>query len=366
MKNTFKDGTLIIFLEGRVDSSNMDEFEHELMEDGTIFENKHIAFDATDLEYISSAGLRVLLKFKKRYKNPLRILNASDEVYDIFDITGFTDIFEVERRMREVSISGCRRISSALNGEIFQYSDDEMIKVFAPTVPLSTIKNEHTYAQSAMAFGIPTLIPYDVVKCEEGYGIIFEKAETTSLSYMLAHNPNMHSLYANMLAKMLKEMHSTPIPEGKLPDIKDRYREWIKEVDDPTDSKISVFSNLIDTIADKDNYINGDINLNSIMVQNGELVLLDMSGSARGHALFDLSALYASLVGMEKKNPGYCKMTYGISSGACKDFWDEFFNIYMQERTQEIKMTNELLLKYFVLKESILTKLENKNSLGKT
>ena len=365
MKSDFKDGALTFYLEGRIDSSNVSRLETELRDEKSVFDNVNIAFDASKLQYISSAGLRVLLKIKKETKRPVRILNVSDEVFDIFDVTGFTEIFEVERKMRRITLNGCKRISSALNGEIFQLSDDEMIKVYGKDVPLEDIRKERAYAQAAMVCGVPTLIPYDVVQCEEGYGIVFEKAETTSLSYVISHNLDQIPVYANMLARMIRELHRTEVPKDKFPDIKDRYHKWVEEIDDPSDSKTAVFSNLISSIPDSSTYVHGDINLNSVMVQNGELLLLDMAGSARGNSLFDLQALFASLVAIEKNDEGYCLRTYGISSANCRKFWDEFFTVYMSDRQQEIESMNSLLMKYSVLKESVLMKLENKNRLNK-
>ena len=364
MKNTVNEGTLIFFLEGRIDSSNVDTFEEDLRKESPLFENLDIAFDASDLSYISSAGLRVLLKIKKEIKKPVRVFNVSDEVFDIFEVTGFTDMFKVEKKLRSIFIGGCEKISSALNGEIFQLSGDEMVKIYGEHVPLSEIKKEREYAHTALVLGVPTLIPYDVVTSEVGNGIVFERAEVTSLSYLIRHNPERSDLYAVMLAKLLKELHSLDIPEGKLPDIKDRYRGWIKEIDDPEDSMTSVFSNLLEMLPDSEHYVHGDINLNSVMVQNGELILLDMAGSARGHGIFDLQALYASLVAIEKKSAGYCRRTYGISGAVCQDFWNKFFRTYMSERTEEIDSMSELLRKYSVLKENILTKLERMNSLA--
>ncbi|MCR4908364.1 MAG: STAS domain-containing protein [Lachnospiraceae bacterium] len=361
MKNEFKDGALTFYLEGRIDSNNVSEVETELENEISIYDNIDIAFDAGRLEYVSSAGLRAFLKIKKKHKTQIRITNVSDAVFDILDVTGFTDIFEVERKMRQISVRGCERISSALNGEIFQLSEDEMIKVYGADIPLSDVRKERQYAQTAMAFGVPTLIPYDVVKCEQGYGIVYEKAEMTSLAYLISHEPDRLPEYAALLAGTLKELHETEIPAGKLPDIKERYRGWISEIDDPSDSKAAVFSNLIASIPDSDKYVHGDINLNSVMVKGDEVLLLDMSGSARGHSLFDLQALFASLVAIETTQEGYCRKTFGLTKASCINFWNQFFAYYMKDRQQEIKSMNELLLKYFILKESVLNKVEAKN-----
>lgn len=364
MKSEFIDGVLTFFLEGRIDSNNASQVEAEILDQGFILENVDVAFDAENLEYISSAGLRVLLKVKKRTKKDVVVKNVSDEVFDIFDVTGFGDIFTIERQMRSISLRGCKKISSALNGEIFMLSEDEMVKVYGSDTPISEVKKERAYSQTAIALGVPTLIPYDVVECEQGYGLVYEKADTTSLAYLISHNANVAEKYAVMLAKLLKELHTTEIPEGKLPDIKSRYRKWIMEADDPSDSKTMVFSNLIDSIPDSSTYVHGDINLNNVMVQDGELLLLDMSGSARGNSLFDLSALFASLVAIESKDEGYCRRNFGLSKATCVLFWQQFFNTYMDGRQDDIKSMNQLLAKYFVLKESVLAKVEDKHRLA--
>ncbi len=363
MLSEFKDGAMTFYLEGRIDSNNAAKIEQEIMEESSIFDSLDVAFDAGMLNYISSAGLRVLLKIKKKTGKDFVIKNVTDEVFDIFDVTGFSEIFRIERQMRTISLRGCKKISSALNGEIFQLSDDEMVKIYGTDVPLEEVKKERSYAQTAMALGVPTLIPYDVVKCEQGYGLVFEKAETTSLAYLISRNPDSSELYASMLAMLLRMLHHTEIPAGKLPDIKEKYRKWIAETDDPGNSRTMVFSNLIDSIPDSSTYVHGDINLNSVMLQDDELLLLDMSGSARGNAIFDLSSLFASLVAIETKDEGYCRRTFGLSKVACLKFWNKFFDVYLEGKQDQIKAQNQLLAKYFVLKESVLTKVEKKYSI---
>lgn len=86
MESIFNTGTLTVKPEGRVDTSNAAEVEKELF--ALVDEHKpdKIIIDAEKLEYISSVGLRVVLKLKKTVEDT-SIINASLEVYDIFDMT---------------------------------------------------------------------------------------------------------------------------------------------------------------------------------------------------------------------------------------------------------------------------------------
>jgi len=89
--------TLNVGLEGRLDTKTAPELESQLEAD--LKEVSNVVMDFTDLAYISSAGLRLLLSIQKTMTakgGSLRITNASDAVMDVFDVTGFTRILTIE------------------------------------------------------------------------------------------------------------------------------------------------------------------------------------------------------------------------------------------------------------------------------
>ena len=87
---------LKVILEGRLDTTTAPTLEADLKEslDGVA----KLVFDLEKLEYISSAGLRVLLSSQKimNKQGSMVITNASEEVKEIFDVTGFSDILTIE------------------------------------------------------------------------------------------------------------------------------------------------------------------------------------------------------------------------------------------------------------------------------
>ena len=97
-------GANIIKLTGRIDTNNASEWEQKILQQFSA--ETENAFDASELEYISSAGLRVLMKVRKKSTSEMRIFDVSTEVFDIFDMTGFTELFKVEKRLRELSVDG--------------------------------------------------------------------------------------------------------------------------------------------------------------------------------------------------------------------------------------------------------------------
>lgn len=85
-----------LLVSGRVDTTNAKEFESEVtvkMEGA-----KSLILDFAELEYISSAGLRVVLSIIKQMKNQgtLAIKNANEMIKEIFEVTGFSDLVDME------------------------------------------------------------------------------------------------------------------------------------------------------------------------------------------------------------------------------------------------------------------------------
>ena len=96
INKTVEGGKLIIAPEGRLDTMTSPQLDAEL--DNSIKGVSDLVFDFAGLDYISSAGLRVLLKAQKvmNRQGSVVIRNVSDEIRDIFDVTGFLDIMTIE------------------------------------------------------------------------------------------------------------------------------------------------------------------------------------------------------------------------------------------------------------------------------
>lgn len=92
-----ENGKVILELEGRLDTSTAPSMEQEI-KDSVIGEVKELILDFKGLQYISSAGLRVLLAAQKKMnrQGSMVVKNANDMVTEVFQVTGFIDILTVE------------------------------------------------------------------------------------------------------------------------------------------------------------------------------------------------------------------------------------------------------------------------------
>ena len=93
---TVEDTRLTLLLSGRLDTSTAPALEATLQE--SLPGVTELFFDFKELDYISSAGLRILLSAQKTMskQGSMVIRNVSEDIYEVFDITGFTDILTIE------------------------------------------------------------------------------------------------------------------------------------------------------------------------------------------------------------------------------------------------------------------------------
>ena len=89
-------GKLTLTIAGRLDTSTAPNLEETLK--GAYNGVNELVFDLKELQYISSAGLRVLLSAQKTMnkQGTMKLINVGEEIMEIFDITGFSDILTIE------------------------------------------------------------------------------------------------------------------------------------------------------------------------------------------------------------------------------------------------------------------------------
>ena len=91
-----EDGILTIYLPERIDASNASEAEEQIESIRDTVNEENIVLDAAKLQYISSAGLRIIIKLVKREKS-VTVIHVCPAVYDIFEVSGFTNFIEIDK-----------------------------------------------------------------------------------------------------------------------------------------------------------------------------------------------------------------------------------------------------------------------------
>ena len=320
---------MTIDLTGRIDSNNAAAVEKQIMGQLEGQDSSSVTLNAEKLDYISSAGLRVILRLKKNVPD-LRITNVNSEVYEILDMTGFTEMMPVEKAYRVVSVEGCEEIGRGANGTIYRIDQDNVVKVYNNADALADIQHEREVAKLALILGIPTAISYDVVKVGESYGSVFELLNARSFSKILTKEPEKLDWCVREYVEMLRKIHSTLVPAGKLPDMKDTVLKWARFMQDylPEEAAKKLLT-LVENVPRDNHMIHGDYHTKNLELQNDEVLLIDMDTLAVGHPIFELASMFNAFVGFSEMDHQIIKKFQGFDWDTAQAFWHKALAAYL-------------------------------------
>lgn len=336
VESSIENNVLTLFCEGRIDSNcskqtgkDMEEIieKHDVSHSDTT-----IVFDFERLEYISSAGLREFLMLAKKYKK-IKIVNASAGVYDIFDTTGFSKIIHITKKLREVSIAGCPIVGQGANGIVYRLDRDTIIKVYNSLHTENSIRASLETAKKLLISGIPVAISYDVVKVGDAYGAVFEMLDTDTMGQFIAKNPERLEEYAIKSAHFLRELHHTELPQGILPDAREMCNHWITNTDGfLSPEERTILHTLCDNTPFRSTFIHGDFHCGNVMVQDGDLTLIDIDEAACGDPAFDFGMMHLTFQLAVNLLPGdRIAKIMAITKEQITRFWTIFEKTYYQD-----------------------------------
>ena len=312
---------LYISVEGKIDATNAPEFEEKINEIRSVNSGMHTVLDADSLEYISSAGLRVILRLRKA-EPELAIINVSPEVYSVFEMTGFTEMIKIEKTYQRISLEGCEFIAKGANGAVYRYDDETIVKQYFNRDALPEIMQERENTRRAFVLGVNTAIPYGIVRIGDGYGSLTELLNATSVTKLIRANTEDLTQSVTYFVDTVKEVHSIEVEEGTLPDFKKWVLEWADFLSSYLDAEhAQKMRALIEGIPDSSYMIHGDYHSNNVMVQNGEPILIDMDTLAVGHPILELGSTFNAYIGFSELDKTVIESFLGIDSDTAKRFW---------------------------------------------
>ena len=327
---------LYIAVEGRIDASNAAEAESKIFSMKSDHPGKHTVVDADKLEYISSAGLRVILRLRKE-EPKLAIINVAADVYEVFDMTGFTDMVTVEKAYPRMSVEGCEFIAKGANGAVYRYDAETILKTYFAKDALPEIKQERENARKAFVLGINTAIPYGIVRVDDGYGTVTELLNATSVTKLIRNNPDDLSEAAKYYIDMLKSIHAITAEDGEVPDMKETALAWADFVaphlPEEQGKKLRA---LIEAVPKQNTLMHGDYHTNNIMVQNEEPLLIDMDTLCMGHPVFELGSMFNAFIGYSELDHQVTINFFGYTHETAEKFWDMALKMYLGTEDEEV------------------------------
>ena len=362
-----------LLMQGRLDSNTAPEAEKVVDELAARFED--LILNMKELDYISSAGLRVLMKARKRLDKAIPVINVSRDVYDIFETTGFTSLLDVKKAYRKVSVDGLKVIGKGFFGTVYRIDNESIVKVYSVDDSLPIIENEINMARKAFVNGIPTAIAYDIVKVGKDYGSVFELLNARTFNELVQEGQRPLDEIVAMYTDLMKQVHETELPVGTFPSYKDKFSEYLDEIKkDLTDEQYSKLKGMIDSVPDRNTVIHGDIQMKNVMLVDNEPMLIDMETLGLGNPIFEFAGLYVTYKSFSEDDHGNSMMFLGIPEDVCDAVWDKTFEGYFsfkeetarKETLDKIRLTASIRFLYLIestdLKDNDLGKLRIKHT----
>ena len=332
MKNVsgkVENGRLILSFRDRIDSGNAKAVEEEVMKLRSEAPGLSAVIDCSDLEYISSAGLRVILRLRKEDRN-LCVINVSSEVYDIFEMTGFTEMMTVEKAYRRLSVEGCDVIGQGSNGKVYRTDPETIVKVYFNPNAIDDIRHEREVARRALILGIPTAIPYDIVQVGDTYGSVFELLNAKPFSQLITEEPERIDYYIGLYVDLLKKIHRTEVPGNQLPDQREVALKWVRFLKDHLEEdQYEKLHSLVKAVPKCIRMIHGDYHTKNVMMQNDEVLLIDMDTLAVGNPVFEFSSIFLAYRGFGELDHSHVTDFIGVGYEEAGAILQETLRLYL-------------------------------------
>lgn len=286
---------MIIELKGHLDTTKVAEarqyVEAKLAETAP---DEHVEVDCSELEYISSTGLRVLLEIKKKHPD-MELTGVNTEVYNVLSMTGFTRILDVKKALRKIDLSACELIGEGGNGAVYRINDEEIVKVSKNPKAGDMMLQESEKVREAFLMGVPTVISFDMIDCGNGQkGIVMEALDSKSLGMFITSHPEQMDSLVPKYVNLFRQTNAIQVDSPLYHNLK----EWLRShLSLPqrivNDDEAALLSSLLDEIPDDNHFIHFDGHVGNVLMygkqDNRDLMLIDFGDSGVGHPILEIA-----------------------------------------------------------------------------
>ena len=157
-----------------------------------------------------------------------------------------------------------------------------------------------------------------------------------SFSKIIAAEPDKLDWCVGEYVDMLKRIHGTLVPEGKLPDMRETAVGWADFVKDylPEDAGRKLAA-LMQAVPHDDHMIHGDYHTKNLELQGDEVLLIDMDTLAVGHPVFELGSIFNAFIGFSEYDHEIIKKFQGFDYETAAAFWQRFLTEYLGTDNEE-------------------------------
>ena len=320
----------IFYPEGRISADTVNDVEKDIRDLLEIHHEPVLVFDLERVEYISSAGLRLFLKFAKQYKENMVVRNVSAEVYEVFSVTGFTGLMKVEKKLRELSVEGCEVLGKGACGAVYRYDNETIVKVYRDIFPKEKIDEGRERARYALQRGVPTAIAFDRVRVNGCNGVVFELLDAKSFQEIVRLQPERLEETTGIYVEFLRQLHEiTAEKSGDLDDARISFQKPLNSMREfLPDEMIDRVRNLLQNMPEDLHIVHGDLHMKNLLYVSGEPMVIDMDTLCVGNFIFEIGRLATFYKLAPELDKGFEAEFYGFPEGTCAYIWDRILEAF--------------------------------------
>lgn len=284
-----------IELKGHLDTSKVAEVKAQIdAQMANVKPEEHVVIDCSELEYISSSGLRIMLMLKQRHNN-MELIGVNSEVYNVFLMTGFTRILDVKKALRKIDISACKLIGEGGNGAAYRINDEEIVKVCKHSHGEEELIHESNQVREAFLMGVPTVISFDTVDCGNGRkGIVMEALDSQSVGEYIAEDPSRMDDIVPKYVEVFRKADAVEINSPLFKSTKEALRDRLMLPQRiVNEQEAEMLLSLIDEIPESNHFVHFDGHVGNVLMcgpqDNRNLMIIDFGDSGVGHPVLEIS-----------------------------------------------------------------------------
>ena len=273
----------------------------------------------------------------------LKIQNVSNEIYDLLNGAGFTDIYDIKKKPREINIENCEKVGDGIMSNVYKIEEGKVVKVFKPEINYDhIIEKENNLSRIAFISGVPTPIAYDIVKVGNSYGNVYEYLDAKTLAVVMENDREHIEDYMKQYTKTLKKVHQIKINTEKSVSIKQESLQalplLVGEGKILNNEEMEKIKKIFENIPDKTTFIHGDSHPGNIMYKNGEIFLIDLGNGGFGHPMFDLVSMYTlyRIIGPNPEERKKNETVKAFNDEEIKKTYDIFIREYLETEDQNL------------------------------
>jgi len=319
-------------LSGRLDITTAPLLEEALQLDGI----RHLSLDMAECSFVSSAGLREILKAQKRVTSQggkTVLVNVTPEVHQVLEMTGLARLIEIRRKAREISLDGLEFLSAGVCGECYRLDRESIVKLYNEGIGADIAEKEKAFAMAAFVAGIPTAISYDVVSCGTRTGVVYEMLDARLFSAVIRDSLQAIDDHGRLLAEVAKALHASEADPGVFPDFKAAMSAYIANLNQYLPAEdVALLQSRLAAMPDGDRCVHFDLHTSNIMLRGNEPVIIDMGDLSRGSPVFDVGLLYM-IFGLPEL--GICEIATRIPNDQGEMLWKAFEKHYYADLPEQ-------------------------------